>query len=92
MIILSRKNSTEKHQVVVEKGTKIGKISNIEHHIGVLKLAKHRAGVKVSSLQTKLIADFSFKDFKGAVPLLIHEKKFEPNLDIFVHFFVALEL
>ena len=78
--------------MVVEKGTKIGKISNIEHHIGVLKLAKHRAGVKVSSLQTKLIADFSFKDFKGAIPLLIHEKKFEPNLDIFVRFFVALEL
>ena len=83
---MSRKNSTEKHQVVVEKGTKIGIISNIEHHIGVLKLAKHRAGVKVSSLQTKLIADFSFKDFKGAIPLLIYEKKFEPNLDIFVRF------
>ena len=78
--------------MVVEKGTKIGKISNIEHHIGVLKLAKHRAGVKFSSLQTKLIADFSFNDFKGAVPLLIHEKKFEPNLDIFVCFFVASEL
>ena len=93
MIILSRKNSIEKHQVWVEKGTKIGKNFNIEHYIGVLKLAKHRAGVKFSSLQTKLIADFSFNDFKGAVPLLIHEKNFEPNLDIFVHFLiVALEL
>ena len=78
--------------MVVEKGTKIGKNFNIEHYIDVLKLAKYKAGVKNSSLQTKLIADFSFKDFKGTVPLLTHEKNLEPNLVIFVRFFVALEL
>ena len=78
--------------MVVEKKTKISKNFNIEHYIDVLKLAKHRAGVKVSSLQTKLIADFSFKDFKGTVPLLTHEKNLKPNLVIFVHFFVALVL
>ena len=78
--------------MVVEKGTKIGKNFNIEHYIDVLKLAKHRAGVKNSSLQTKLIADFSFKDFMGIVPLLTHENNLEPNLVIFVHFFVALVL
>ena len=54
--------------MVVEKKTKIGKNFNIEHYVGVLKLAKHRARVKVSSHQTKLMADFSLKDFKGAVP------------------------
>ena len=63
MIILPRKNDIEKHQVVVEKKTKIGKNFNIEHYIDVLMLAKHWADVKNSSLQTKLIADFSFKDF-----------------------------
>ena len=40
MIILPRKNNIEKHQVVVEKKTKIGKNFNIERYIGVLKLAK----------------------------------------------------
>ena len=72
--------------MVVGKGTKIGKNFNIEHYIDVLMLAKHRAGVKNSSLQTKLIADFSFKDFKGTVPLLTHEKNLAPNLVIFVRF------
>ena len=74
MIILSRKNDIEKHQVVVEKRTKIGENFNIEHYVGVLKLAKHSAWVRVSSLQTKLLADFKFKEFKGAFPLLTHEK------------------
>ena len=78
--------------MVVEKGTKIGKNFNIEHYIGVLKLAKRRAGVKFSSLQTKLMADFIFKDFKGAIPLLTHEKNLKPNLVIFLRFFVALKL
>ena len=78
--------------MVVEKGTKIGKNFNIEHYIDVLKLAKHREGIKNYFFQTKLIADFSFKDFKGTVPLLTHEKNLEPNLVIFVRFFVALEL
>ena len=78
--------------MVVEKGTKIGKNFNIEHYIDVLKLAKHRAGIKKSFLQTKLIADSSYKDFKGTVPLLTNEKNLEPNLVIFVRFFVALEL
>ena len=72
--------------MVVEKGTKIGKIFNIEHYIDVLKLAKHREGIKNNFFQTKLIADFSYKDFKGTVPLLTHEKNLEPNLVIFVPF------
>ena len=52
-----------------------------------------QAGVKVSSLQTKLMADFIFEDFKGAVPLFFtHEKNLKPNLVIFLRFFVALKL
>ena len=78
--------------MVVEKKTKIRKNFNIERYIGVPKLASTQARVKVSSLQTKLMADFIFKDFKGAVPLLTHEKNLKPNLVIFLRFFVALKL
>ena len=78
--------------MVVEKKTKISKNFNIERHIGVLNLASTQAGVKVSSLQTKLMANFILKNFKGAVPLLTHEKNLKPNLVIFLRFFVALKL
>ena len=78
--------------MVVEKKTKISKNFNIERYIGVLMLASTQARVKVSSLQTKLLADFIYKDFKGAIPLLTHEKNLKPNLVIFLHFFVALKL
>ena len=78
--------------MVVEKKAKIVKNFNIERYIGVLKLASTQARVKVSSLQTKLMADFIFKDFKGAIPLLTHEKNLKPNLVIFLRFFVALKL
>ena len=77
---------------MVEKKTKIRKNFNIERYIGVRKLASTQARVKVSSLQTKLMADFIFKNFKGAVPLLTHEKNLKPNLVIFLRFFVALKL
>ena len=58
--------------------------------IGVQKLAEHRARVKVISLQTKLMADFSFKDFKRVIPILTHEKNFKPNLVIFVCLFCGV--